>query len=61
MLQYFLFNAFKSDVYYLIIYIFFAIYYHILPFDNEQCNYKIETIIIIVFLNHLHLKHINIA
>ena len=61
MLQYFLFNAFKSDVYYLIIYIFFAIYYHILPFDNEQCNYKIETIIIIVFLNHLHLKHVNIA
>ena len=43
------------------IYIYFSIYYHILPFDNEQCNYKIETIIIIVFLNHLHLKHINIA
>ena len=61
MLQYFLFNAFKSDVCYLLIYIYFSIYYHILPFDNEQCNYKIETIIIIVCLNHLHLKHINIA
>ena len=43
------------------IYIYIAIYFHILPFDNEQCNYKIETIIIIVFLNHLHLKHVNIA
>ena len=61
MLQYFLFNTFKSDVCYLLIYIYIAIYFHILPFDNEQCNYKIETIIIIVFLNHLHLKHINIA
>ena len=29
------------------IYIYIAIYFQILPFDNEQCNYKIETIIII--------------
>ena len=47
MLQFFVFSALKGDdacIYYLLLYIY--IYIYILPFDNEQCNYKIEIIIL---------------